>query len=466
MNDFRDCIKLLESQLGDRATTNLGIRESHGHDESYHRLGIPDVVVFPQTTQEVADVVKLCTELRVPLVPFGAGTSLEGQVNAVAGGVSLDLARMDRILRVSVEDFDCTVQAGVRRKQLNSHLRDTGLTFPIDPGPDATIGGMAATRASGTNAVKYGTMRENILSLQIVTSGGKIIQTARRARKSSAGYDLTRLFIGSEGTLGVITEVSLRLHGIPDGVIVGRCSFTSDEDAVNTAIQTLQAGVVPARIEFLDDRQILAINRYSKLSLPPQSTLFFELHGSRASVEEQLSTLQALALDNHSISFQEAREPDERATLWQARHDAYYAAISERPGGKGLATDVCVPISRIAECIAETKRDLLTCSIPSCIVGHVGDGNFHVVFSLDASNPSEMGEVSEVSHRMVKRALAMDGTCTGEHGVGLGKMKYLQDEHGEALELMRLLKCSIDPLGIFNPGKIIPVERGDPNLEQ
>lgn len=457
-DDLRDCIALLKSQFGDRAVTNAGIRESHGHDESYHRAGTPDVVVFPHSTEEVADVVRLCTERRVPLIPFGAGTSLEGQVNAIAGGVSLDLTRMNRILRVGVEDFDCTVQAGVRRKQLNSHLRDTGLTFPIDPGPDATVGGMAATRASGTNAVKYGTMRENILSLQVVTSGGRIIQTARRARKSSAGYDLTRLFIGSEGTLGVITEVSLKLHGIPDSVIVGRCSFNSEKDAVNTAIQTLQAGVTPARVEFLDDRQMMAINRYSKLNLPPQSTLFFELHGSKASVEEQLGVLQAIASENRAVCFQEARERDERSALWQARHDAYYAAVSERPGAKGLATDVCVPISRIAECITETKRDLRQCPVPSCIVGHVGDGNFHVIFSLDTNNSTEMRQVSEVSHRMVERALAMDGTCTGEHGVGLGKMKYLSEEHGEALELMRVLKRSIDPFGIFNPGKVLDVE--------
>ena len=362
---------------------------------------------------------------------------------------------MNRILRVSQEDFDCTVQAGVRRKQLNEYVRDTGLFFPVDPGPDATIGGMAATRASGTNAVRYGTMRENVLALTVVTAGGKIIRTARRARKSAAGYDLTRLFVGSEGTLGIITEVTLRLHGIPEDSIVGSCVFASEADAVNTAIQTLQLGVTPARVEFLDDRQIAAINRFSRTELPVAPTLFFEMHGSTRHVVEQADIFKAIAEENGGISFRMANEPEERTALWQARHDAYYAAVGQRVGGRGWATDVCVPISRIAECIVETKRDLADCPVPACIVGHVGDGNFHVVFSLDPENSAELKAVGEISHRLVERAIAMDGTSTGEHGVGLGKMKYLQEEHGNALEQMRLVKQAFDPLGIFNPGKMI-----------
>ncbi len=446
----------LQALLGDRATRSAAVREAHGHDESHHASHAPDIVVFARSTQEVAEVVRLCGIHRLPVIAFGAGTSLEGQVNAVAGGVCIDLTQMNAILSVSPSDFDCTVQAGVRRKQLNEHLRDTGLFFPIDPGPDATIGGMAATRASGTNAVRYGTMREAVLSLTVVVNGGRVIRTAQRARKSSAGYDLTRLFVGSEGTIGIITEVTLRLHAIPETIVVGSAVFPDGRQAVDAAITALQLGVPFARVEYLDEAQIAAINRFSKLDLPVAPTLFMELHGSANHLREQMELLFEIVTENEGHSFRQAESLEARTALWQARHDAYYAAVTQRPGGKGWATDVCVPISRIAECIALTKDDLAHCPVPACIVGHVGDGNFHVVFSLDPDNAEEHEAVSAISHRLARRAIAMDGTCTGEHGVGLGKRKYLKEEHGDAVDLMRTLKDAYDPLGIFNPGKMLP----------
>ena len=361
---------------------------------------------------------------------------------------------MNAILEVNQEDFDCTVQAGVRREQLNEHLRDQGLFFPIDPGANATIGGMASTRASGTNAVRYGTMREAILSLRVVTPDGKVIRTARRARKSAAGYDLTRLMIGAEGTLGIITEITLRLHGIPEAISSAVCSFETLKGAVDTVVQSIQIGVPVARIEILDDAQVRACNAYSKLDYPEKTTLLFEFHGSERYVEEQVETVREIAGYNGGGEFLWSNLPEERNRLWKARHEAYYAAVNQRPGAVGWTTDVCVPISRLAECIVETKEDLATSSVPSPILGHVGDGNFHVIFAIDPKRPEEMIEVEALNDRIVARALAMDGTCTGEHGIGLGKQQFLVDELGDAVEMMRLIKRAIDPKDLFNPGKI------------
>jgi D-lactate dehydrogenase (cytochrome) len=387
-------------------------------------------------------------------VPYGAGTSIEGNALPVKGGVSVDLSEMNAILSVSQDDLDCTVQAGVRREQLNEHLRDMGLFFPIDPGANATIGGMASTRASGTNAVRYGTMREAVLNLRVVTPDGRDIRTARRARKSAAGYDLTRLMIGSEGTLGIITEVTLRLHGIPEAISSAVCSFETLDGAVQTVVQAIQIGVPLARVEILDDVQMRAVNRWSKLDYPELTTLFFEFHGSPAGVEEQIAMVRDLASGNGGGAFHWSNRPEERSRLWKARHEAYYAAVNLRPGAVGWATDVCVPISRLAECIGETKRDLEACSVPATILGHVGDGNFHVIFSIDPNAPAEMAEVEAINERIVARALAMEGTCTGEHGIGIGKQAALIDELGDAVDLMRVIKRAIDPWDLFNPGKI------------
>ena len=371
------------------------------------------------------------------------------------GGICIDLSQMSRVLRVNAEDLDVTVEAGVTRKQLNEYLRDTGLFFPIDPGADASLGGMAATRASGTNAVRYGTMRENVLSLTVVLADGRVIRTARRARKSAAGSDLTRLFVGSEGTLGIITELTLRLYGIPEAISAAVCAFPTIGDAVDTVIATIQSGVPVARIELLDEVQMAAINQYSKLDHKVAPTLFFEFHGSPAGVEEQAETVKALAGEHGGGDFRWATTPEARSKLWQARHDAYYAALAQRPGSKGWATDVCVPISRLAECIAETKKDLAQSNVPSALVGHVGDGNFHLVFMIDPNRPEEIAEAARLNDRMVARALAMDGTSTGEHGVGYGKMDFLVAEHGEAVGVMRQIKRALDPDDIMNPGKIV-----------
>jgi len=414
----------------------------------------PDAVVFATSTEEVADIARLCSEADVPLIPFGAGTSVEGNTLAVRGGVSLDLSRMDRIVAVNAEDFDCTVEAGVRREQLNEYLRDQGLFFPIDPGANATIGGMASTRASGTNAVRYGTMREAVLSLKVVTADGRIVRTSRRARKSSAGYDLTRLFVGSEGTLGIITEVTLRLHAIPEAISAATCSFETIGGAVDTVVQSIQLGVPLARVEILDDMQIRAVNRWSKMDLPELTTLFFEFHGSERYVAEQVETVRELATANGGGEFRWAEKTEDRNALWKARHEAYYAAVNLRPAAIGWATDVCVPLSRLAECIGETKADLEQSSVPATILGHVGDGNFHVVFSIDPNVPDELEEVQQINARLVRRALDMDGTCTGEHGIGLGKQEWLVEELGDAVDLMRSVKQAIDPKGILNPGKI------------
>src|SRR5215469_674402 len=448
-------IERLRKHFGERVSTSAAVREQHGKDESYHAPAPPDAVVFVQSTTEVAEIVKLCAEHKVPVIPFGTGTSLEGHVAALQGGICIDLSQMNRVLRVSVEDLDCTVEAGVTRKRLNEHLRDTGLFFPIDPGADASLGGMAATRASGTNAVRYGTMRENVLSLMVVLADGRVIRTARRARKSAAGYDLTRLFVGSEGTLGVITEVTLRLYGIPEAILAAVCPFPSVEAAVDTVVATIQAGVPVARMELLDAAQMEAVNAYAKLDYVVAPTLFFEFHGSPRGVEEQVAQVKEFAGENGGSALRWTKTPEERSKLWQARHDAYYAALARRPGSKGWATDVCVPISRLAECIAETKRDLDRCSVPVALVGHVGDGNFHLAFLLDPNKPEEYAEASRINDRMVERAIAMDGTCTGEHGIGYGKMDFLVAEHGEGVAVMRTLKRALDPENIMNPGKIV-----------
>ena len=430
------------------------MRSQHGSSEAHFDTVLPDAVVFALSTEDVVAAVKLCGEAGVPIIAYGAGTSIEGNTTPVNGGLTIDLSLMDRIVQVNAEDFDVTVQAGVRREQLNEHLRDVGLFFPIDPGANATIGGMASTRASGTNAVRYGTMREAVLSLRVVTPDGRDIRTARRARKSAAGYDLTRLFVGSEGTLGIITEVTLRLHGIPESILSAVCSFDSLAGAVDTVVQSIQLGVPLARVEILDDVQMRAVNAWSKLDYPEKTTLFFEFHGSERYVQEQVETVSALASDNGGGEFQWSSLPEQRAKLWKARHEAYYAAIGLRKGCVGWPTDVCVPISRLAECITQTKADLEAASIPGPILGHVGDGNFHVVFVIDPNRPEEAAEAEALNRRLVQRALDMDGTCTGEHGIGLGKQDWLVAELGDAVDIMRTLKRAMDPQNLFNPGKI------------
>src|SRR6266566_1025443 len=447
----------LRQRLGDRLSTSAAVCEQHGKDESYHTPHAPDAVAFAHSTEEVAAIVKICADHKTPVIAFGTGTSLEGHVAALAGGICIDLSQMDRIVRVNAEDLDATVEAGVTRKKLNEHLRDTGLFFPIDPGADASLGGMAATRASGTNAVRYGTMRENVLALTVVLADGRVIRTARRARKSAAGYDLTRLFVGSEGTLGVITELTLRLYGIPEAISAAVCAFPTIEAAVDTVILTIQSGVPVARIELLDEAQIDAINKYSKLDHKVAPTLFFEFHGTPGGVAELAETVKAIASEHGGDDFRWATTSEERSKLWQARHDAYYAALALRPGSKGWATDVCVPISRLAECIGETKRDLAQSPFPYALVGHVGDGNFHLIFMIDPQNPQEIAEASRLNDRMVARALTMEGTCTGEHGIGYGKMDFLIAEHGEAVAVMRSIKQALDPNDIMNPGKIVRI---------
>jgi len=455
--DVQQAVEIIKQKLGDRLSTSEAVREQHGRDESYHRPEPPDAVAFAHSTEEVSEIVKVCARLKVPVIPFGTGTSLEGHVAALRGGISLDVSQMNDVLAVNNEDLDCVVQPGVTRKQLNEYLRDTGLFFPIDPGADASIGGMTATRASGTNAVRYGTMRENVLALEVVTPDGRVIRTSKRARKSSAGYDLTRLFVGSEGTLGVITEITLKLYGIPEAISSAVCSFPTLEGAVNTVIMTIQAGIPIARIEFLDDVQMDAINKYSDLDYPVRPTLFLEFHGSGAAVKEQAETVQAIAEEFDGGDFQWATRTEDRNKLWQARHDAAYACKALRPNGTVWATDVCVPISRLAECILETKKDIEANKLIAPIVGHVGDGNFHLVFVVDHEDEDEVRRAHEVNDRMVMRALSMDGTSTGEHGIGHGKMDFLIAEHGEAVSVMRAIKQALDPDDIMNPGKIVRV---------
>ena len=451
-----EAVDALKSLLGPRASDAAAVREHHSRGESYHVPAAPDIVCFPATTEEVAAIVEISARYGVPVVPFGAGTSLEGHVHAVRGGITIDLREMRSVLRVSVEDLDATVQAGVTRLQLNDALKNTGLTFPVDPGADCTIGGMTATRASGTTAVRYGTMRENVLGLTVVLADGRVIKTGTRARKSSTGYDLTRLFVGSEGTLGVITEVTLRLHPLPEAVSAAVCAFKDMKGAVETVIATIQLGVPVARIELLDETQMDAVNRYSKTSYAVAPTLFFEFHSdSERHVADQAATVQALAAERGGHGFEWATRLEDREKLWHARHHALYAALALRPGSRAWTTDVCVPISRLAECILATKADNQSASFPISLVGHAGDGNFHLVYVLDPASQSEIDEAARLNERMVRRALAMGGTCSGEHGVGYGKMKYLADEHGPALDVMRVLKRALDPDNRMNPGKMI-----------
>ncbi len=446
----------LRALLGERLSTAQAVREHHGKDASYHAMEMPDAVAFAESTDEVAAIVKLCARHKTPVIAFGTGTSLEGQVQAAHGGVCIDLSGMKRILEVNEADLDCRVEAGVTRKTLNTYLRDTGLFFPIDPGADASLGGMAATSASGTNAVRYGTMRSNVMGLTVVLADGRVIRTGGRARKSSAGYDLTRLLVGSEGTLGIITEVQLRLYGIPEAMAAAVCSFDTLAGAVDSVIMTIQSGIPVARIELLDELQVKAINDYAKLDYPVKPTLFFEFHGTEAWVKEQAELVGEIAQEHGGANFRWETRQEDRTRLWQARHDAYFANLALKPGAKGWATDVCVPISRLAECILETRKDIDASGVLAPIVGHVGDGNFHLTFLIDPDDAEEMKRAEGVNDRMVMRALAMGGTCTGEHGVGTGKMRFLQAEHGDALSVMRQIKQALDPDNILNPGKILP----------
>jgi len=447
----------IRAVLGDRLTIAMAVREQHGKGEAYHKPAPPDAVAFVESTEEVVAVVKACAKYRIPVIPFGAGTALEGHTAALHGGICVDVTRMNKVLAVNTSDLDVRVQPGVTRKQLNEYLRDTGLFFPIDPGADASIGGMTATRASGTNAVRYGTMRENVLSLEVVTADGRVVRTSRRARKSSAGYDLTRLFVGSEGTLGVITEITVKVYGIPEATSSAMCAFPDVKSAVDTCIATIQAGIPVARIELADKLQMEAIAAYSKINIPAAPTLWLEFHGSETGVKEQAEFVQAIAAEHGGEDFRWTTDPAERKKIWQARHDAAYASKGLRQGCSIWATDVCVPISRLADCIVETQADLDASFIPAPIVGHVGDGNFHLCFVLNMDDPKEVAEANRLNDRLIHRALSMDGTCTGEHGVGYGKIDFLTAEHGEAVSLMRMIKKSLDPDNIMNPGKIVRV---------
>ncbi|MGD9868829.1 MAG: FAD-binding oxidoreductase [Hyphomicrobiales bacterium] len=448
-------IAALRERFGKRLSTAAAVREQHGSTLTWLANQPADAVAFVQTTEEVAGIVALCASHGVPVIPFGAGTSLEGHLNAPRGGICLDLSGMNRILEVNDGDLDCTVEAGVTRKQLNEYLRDRGLFFPVDPGADATIGGMAATRASGTSAVRYGTMREAVISVTAVMADGRIVRTARRARKSSAGYDLTRLLVGSEGTLGIITEVTLRLHGIPEAILSAVCPFESIEGACDAAIEAIQLGLGVARIELLDEVQIRACNAHSHLGLAEKPTLFLEFHGTVAGAREQVEIFREIAGRNGGGDYQWAERPEDRNRLWTARHEAFFAAKSWRPGCEPIVTDVCVPISRLAECVTETHRDIVACGLIAPIVGHVGDGNFHVLAMIDLNDAKEMETGKGFLKRLVERAIAMDGTCTGEHGVGSGKMGYLRAEHGAGVDVMAAIKRTLDPGNILNPGKII-----------
>lgn len=451
-------LSALRTRFGERCSTATAVREHHGRDESPFAPMPPDAVVFAQSTEDVAALVKLCADWRVPVIAFGVGSSLEGHVLAAAGGVCVDLSQMNQVLAVNPEDLTVTVQAGVTRKQLNDEIKHTGLFFPIDPGADATIGGMVATRASGTNAVRYGTMRENVLALTVVTAEGKVIRTSRRAKKSSAGYDLTRLFVGSEGTLGIVTEITLKVYPQPEAISAATCSFPSVDAAVKTTIATIQLGVPIARCELLDALTVEAVNAHSKLGLPELPLLLFEFHGSPASVREQAETVQQIAREHGGQDFRWATKPEERSRLWTARHNAYFACLQLKPGARSFTTDVCVPISRLAECIGETIDDTSKSFLPAPILGHVGDGNFHCAILANPDDPREVEEAERLNRRIVARALAMDGTCTGEHGIGLHKMDFLVEEHGtDAVELMARIKRALDPLNILNPGKVVRV---------
>lgn len=451
-----DMIDALRARFGDRFSQANAVRDHHGKDESPYPSMLPDGVVFAQSTEDVVAVVNLCNQHGVPLIAYGAGSSLEGHILAIEGGISIDMTQMNKIVALHAEDQTVTVQAGLTRKQLNEQIRDSGLFFPIDPGADASLGGMSATRASGTNAVRYGTMRENVVSLTVVTAQGKVVRTSRRARKSSAGYDLTRLFVGSEGTLGIITEVTVKLYPQPEAVSAAVCNFPTVHDAVQCVIQTIQLGVPVARVELMDANAVMAGNRYAKLTLRETPLLLFEFHGSDASVKEQAQTVQELAKDCGGMDFEWAERPEDRNRLWTARHNAYFAGLQLRPGCRASTTDVCVPISRLAECIDEATKLLEKASFPSTIVGHVGDGNFHVLMLLDPDSQEEWEESERLNHHLVTQAIDADGTCTGEHGIGLHKKQFMLHEHGEdVLDLMRSLKQAFDPNNILNPGKIL-----------
>ncbi|MBM3365993.1 MAG: FAD-binding protein [Betaproteobacteria bacterium] len=449
-------LSALQSRFGDRVSTSQAMREHHGRDESSYDPMLPDAVVFAQTIDDVAAAVQLCNQHRFPVIAYGTGTSLEGHILAVQGGLSIDLSQMNQVVALNAEDLTVTVQPGVTRKQLNAEIKDTGLFFPIDPGADASIGGMAATRASGTNAVRYGTMRENVLALTVVTADGKVIKTGTRAKKSSAGYDLTRLFVGSEGTLGIIAEVTLKLYPQPEAISAAVCSFPSIEPAVNSVIQTIQMGVPVARVEFLDETSVRALNAHDKLSLPEKPLLLFEFHGSDHSVKEQAELVQQIANEHGATGFEWATRPEDRSRLWQARHNAYFALLQLRAGSRAISTDCCVPISRLSECLLETKADLEREGVIHGIIGHVGDGNFHVQMIIDPNDPADIARAEGVNERMVTRAIAMQGTCTGEHGIGLHKIDFLVQESGEeTVDVMRTIKHALDPHNIFNPGKVL-----------
>ena len=449
-------LQALQERFGAQCSTALAVREQHGRDESvFTRVPPPAAVVFAESTQDVADAVRLCAQYKVPVIPFGVGSSLEGHLLAVQGGISIDLTRMNRVLAINAEDLTVTVQPGVTRKQLNEELKSTGLFFPIDPGADATLGGMSATRASGTNAVRYGTMRENVLALEVVTASGEVIRTGTRAKKSSAGYDLTRLMVGSEGTLGVMTEITLRIYPLPEAISAAICSFPGIAEAVHTVIQTIQLGVPIARVELIDANTVRMVNQYARLGLREEAMLLMEFHGSPAGVQEQAETVQAIASEHGGQAFEWATTPEERTRLWTARHNAYFAAIQSRPGCRAISTDTCVPISKLAECLLESVTEVDASGIPYFLVGHVGDGNFHFGYLIDPDNAAEFAAAEQLNHQLVARAQRLGGTCTGEHGIGLHKMDFLLREAGEGgVRMMRTLKQALDPDNILNPGKI------------
>ncbi len=452
----QECLTELAKWFGNRFSQALAVREHHGRDESPYPPMLPDAVVYAHSTEDVRAAASICNRYGTPLIAYGIGSSLEGHVLALEGGVVIDFSQMNRVLEVHAEDLTATVEPGVTRTQLNDELRGTGLFFPIDPGADASLGGMCATRASGTNAVRYGTMRENVVNLTVVTATGEVIRTARRARKSSAGYDLTRLFVGSEGTLGLITEITLRLYPLPEAVSAAVCNFPTVDDAVRAVIEIIQMGIPIARVELMDLQSVKAVNSYSKMSLRESPLLLFEFHGSPTGVQEQAELVQEITTGHRGEDFEWALQPEDRSRLWAARHNVYFAGLHMRPGCRASTTDVCVPISRLAECIAATNEDLARVSFPAVVVGHVGDGNFHVQMLLDPDNPKEFIEAEDFNRRLVERALAMDGTCTGEHGVGIHKMEHLYREHGpEGVALMRALKQTLDPNNILNPGKVV-----------
>jgi D-lactate dehydrogenase (cytochrome) len=453
-------IAVLKQRFGERLSVGQALREQHGHTTSWIPNQPPDAVIFVENAEEIGEIVRVCAAHRTPVIPFGTGSSLEGHVNAPFGGISIDLSRMNRVLAVHAEDFDCVVEPGVTRTQLNTHLRDMGLFFPIDPGADASLGGMASTRASGTNAVRYGTMKDNVLNLTAVLPDGSIVKTANRAKKTSAGYDLTRLLIGAEGTLGIITELTLRLQGIPQAISAAICSFPSVEAACRAVIATIQYGIPMARIELLDALQVRASNLYSRLDLPETPMLFLEFHGTPTGVEEQAKEFGAIAAEFGGEGFRRETREEDRLKLWQARHDAYFAVKALRPGAGVFPTDICVPISRLADCVTAAQADVAELNLTAPVVGHVGDGNFHLSVLVDTANPDEVKAAETLVGRLAERAIAMDGTCTGEHGIGQGKMKYLEKELAPALDMMRWIKKAIDPLNIMNPGKIVRLSAG------